>query len=657
MEPTAPPPSCSATQLTAAITAADIAAAGSASVTVQNPGGAVSNALTFTITGSLTANQVTALAFNEGSGTAAADSSGSGHDGTLVNGPTWTTGPAVNFGSGLSLDGTNDYVSVANPGTLNFGTNNFTIALWLKRQASGAEHAIFTKTAAASWVSGGKELFIGTNNRLTFGGWGRGEVSSTGTITNDGLWHHVAVTFVDSSNTLTFYIDGVASGGGTLNLAADVASHVVKIGGFGSFRGLVDEFRIFSRVLSTGEVQSVMNDPIPSATDTTPPVRSNGQPSGTLPAGTTQATLSLTTNESATSRYSTVPGTAYANMAGTFSTTGGTNHSTTVSGLTNGTAYNFYVRSIDGSGNANTNDFTISFSIASPPPQTVQLTVINGTGSGFYPPNTPDVPVSANPPPPGQQFDVWIGDVVILDEITSPSTLATIPSMPVTIEATYKALPTQTPPNQITALSFNEGSGTAAADSSGSGHNGTLVNGPAWTTGPAVNFGGGLSLDGTNDYVSIANPSTLNFGTSDFTIALWIKRQASGAEHTIFTKTADASWVSGGKELFISASNNKLVFGSWGKGELFSTGTITNDGLWHHVAMTFVDSSNTVTFYIDGVASGGGTLNLAADGASHVVKLSGFGSFRGVIDEFRIFSRALSVSEVQTVMNSAISAP
>ena len=44
----------SATQLTAAITAADIAAAGSASVTVQNPGGAVSNALTFTITGGST---------------------------------------------------------------------------------------------------------------------------------------------------------------------------------------------------------------------------------------------------------------------------------------------------------------------------------------------------------------------------------------------------------------------------------------------------------------------------------------------------------------------------------------------------------------------------------------------------------------------------
>ena len=49
-----------------------------------------------------------------------------------------------------------------------------------------------------------------------------------------------------------------------------------------------------------------MNAPI--GTDTTPPVRSNGQPTGTLPAGTTQTTLSLTTNESATCRYGTTQG-------------------------------------------------------------------------------------------------------------------------------------------------------------------------------------------------------------------------------------------------------------------------------------------------------------------------------------------------------------
>ena len=58
-----------------------------------------------------------------------------------------------------------------------------------------------------------------------------------------------------------------------------------------------------------------------------PPVRSAGAPSGTLATGTTQATLSLTTNENATCRYGTVPGTAYAALPAGFSTTGGMAHS------------------------------------------------------------------------------------------------------------------------------------------------------------------------------------------------------------------------------------------------------------------------------------------------------------------------------------------
>ena len=51
---------------------------------------------------------------------------------------------------------------------------------------------------------------------------------------------------------------------------------------------------------------------------TTPPVRSNGQPTGMLTAGTTQTNLSLTTDENATCRYATVAGTAYASMVNAF---------------------------------------------------------------------------------------------------------------------------------------------------------------------------------------------------------------------------------------------------------------------------------------------------------------------------------------------------
>lgn len=100
-------------------------------------------------------------------------------------------------------------------------------------------------------------------------------------------------------------------------------------------------------------------------TDTTSPVLSLLAPSGTLAAGTTNTTLSFVTDEAALCRYSTSPGTAYALMTNNFSTALSQSHSATVSGLENGGSYTYYVRCIDGSGNLNTSDATISFSVAS----------------------------------------------------------------------------------------------------------------------------------------------------------------------------------------------------------------------------------------------------------------------------------------------------
>lgn len=100
--------------------------------------------------------------------------------------------------------------------------------------------------------------------------------------------------------------------------------------------------------------------------DSTGPVRSAGAPSGTLALGTTDTTLSLTTNENATCKYDTVPDTAYASMANTFTTTGTTTHSEDISGLTDSTDYNYYVRCQDTSLNVNGADYAITFSVASP---------------------------------------------------------------------------------------------------------------------------------------------------------------------------------------------------------------------------------------------------------------------------------------------------
>ncbi|MEO6536233.1 MAG: peptidoglycan-binding protein [Candidatus Paceibacterota bacterium] len=98
--------------------------------------------------------------------------------------------------------------------------------------------------------------------------------------------------------------------------------------------------------------------------DTTPPARSAGAPSGILALNTTTTTISLTTNEAATCKYSTNSGVTYALMPSTFSTTGGTSHSQNITGLTNGTPYVYYVKCQDLSTNANVNDYAISFSVA-----------------------------------------------------------------------------------------------------------------------------------------------------------------------------------------------------------------------------------------------------------------------------------------------------
>jgi hypothetical protein len=115
----------------------------------------------------------------------------------------------------------------------------------------------------------------------------------------------------------------------------------------------------------TVKILSFTGGALASGPDTTPPVRSNGAPSGTLAAGTTQATLSLATDENATCRYGTTAGVAYASLPNTFTTTGARAHSTLVTGLANGGSYSYYVRCQDTAGNANTNDFTIAFSVAS----------------------------------------------------------------------------------------------------------------------------------------------------------------------------------------------------------------------------------------------------------------------------------------------------
>lgn len=106
-------------------------------------------------------------------------------------------------------------------------------------------------------------------------------------------------------------------------------------------------------------------DSVVPVADTAPPVRSNGQPSGTLAAGTTSSTISIVTDEAASCRYSTSAGIAYGSMVNVLdASVNSLFHSKTISGLSDGNTYTYYVRCQDAFSNANLTDTVISFSVA-----------------------------------------------------------------------------------------------------------------------------------------------------------------------------------------------------------------------------------------------------------------------------------------------------
>lgn len=130
-------------------------------------------------------------------------------------------------------------------------------------------------------------------------------------------------------------------------------------------------------------IESVYVGPI-DTTETIPPVRFNGAPSGNLSGTTQNVEMSLETDEFAICRYMTTSGHEYFAMSNAFETSYTTVHAVELP-VTASTTYTFYIRCIDDEGNINIDDYVISFSILPVPvgnPGEVGSEEGEGSGSG-----------------------------------------------------------------------------------------------------------------------------------------------------------------------------------------------------------------------------------------------------------------------------------
>lgn len=136
------------------------------------------------------------------------------------------------------------------------------------------------------------------------------------------------------------------------------------------------------------------------------------------------------------------------------------------------------------------------------------------------------------------------------------------------------------------------GSGTSITDLSSNGKSGTLTNGPTFSS----TYGGGIVLDGVNDWIDISNSSSFITGTNPFTIESWTNK-TSGSYGAILGNYGSGYstglwWATAG--LYIQGS----VYHSDHSNAMAGV---------HHSAVTR-DSSGNVVLYRDGVQVGTGVL-------------------------------------------------
>ncbi|MGD1047645.1 MAG: LamG-like jellyroll fold domain-containing protein [Candidatus Krumholzibacteriaceae bacterium] len=193
--------------------------------------------------------------FNENSGTTTGDATANGNVGTLMRGPTWTTG---RFGSALSFNGStdplsNNYVLVNAASSLDI-TGDLTLEAWIKPAALTYYHLIVAKRDAGA--SCDYQMSISATGEVLAFYDGVTEYRSN-LVPTVGQWNYAAV--VHSAGTLTFYLNGqTQTMAGPANLTPN--SWPVQIGSRSlgnvpeAFNGTIDEVRITNRALSPAEI-------------------------------------------------------------------------------------------------------------------------------------------------------------------------------------------------------------------------------------------------------------------------------------------------------------------------------------------------------------------------------------------------------------------
>jgi RHS repeat-associated protein len=189
------------------------------------------------------------------------------------------------------------------------------------------------------------------------------------------------------------------------------------------------------------------------------------------------------------------------------------------------------------------------------------------------------------------------------------------------------------------------------------GHNGFLRGGA--TNGPGV-VQQGFVLNGSSAFVEVPNDPALNFGTNDFTVALWVNFSSTNGEQVLAEK-----WIESTKSgwSFVKLAGNRLRLalgdGAGNEFDLDSAALSLPPDTWIHFAIR--RQGGVVSILTNGVPVASSTSLANLDSSASLKFGSREGSSRflnGRMDEITFYSRALSDAELRSVSGgSAIPGP
>lgn len=172
----------------------------------------------------------------------------------------------------------------------------------------------------------------------------------------------------------------------------------------------------------------------------------------------------------------------------------------------------------------------------------------------------------------------------------------------------------------------------------------------------------GVDLDGVNDYISTTHPGFS--GNAPRSIEAWIKTTANCDPNSngIQNIIADmGTFNTGGRFTFNILWNNALRIEVGGSG--LGGSTPINDGLWHHVAVTYnPTSTNSFKLYVDGVLDGQGNITTLVNTIQGTPiqfgkRIDNARMFDGALDEIRVYNYERSASEISADFNNQLCTP